>query len=75
MAEIHAFFYPDERFAAVPLHPLYDCDNEFSVNVGDLIDLFRVVCVGFRPRYGLLQIPTDLVLSEGVGERTLLGIN
>ena len=75
MAVVHTLLNKSKRLTAVLLHLLNDGDHELGVHIGDLLDLFRVIFLGLRAFHTLMQILSDLVLTDLMGECTFFGIH
>ena len=76
---IHTFFHQHQGISTVLLpvllHRFNNAHSEFVINIGDLFDLLRIKLFRLRACHPSVQVPPQLVFTQGVGERTLFRIN
>ena len=71
----NTLFHEGEWLTAVLPHLLNDGNDEFGIYIGDLLNFLSVELLGLRAFHALMQILSDLVLADLMGECTFFSID
>ena len=75
VAVIYTLFYKSKGFTAVFSHLLNDGNDEFGIHVGNLLYFLSIELLGLRTLHALMQILSDLIFTDLMGECTFFGID